>query len=80
MNEFEKNTIYLIKAVMANRVEIVKEILTSKEFSQLVLTDVIGAILQFENNKCQGHEIFPLYYLSLCNKLYLESDEWAHSY
>ena len=70
---------------MANRVEIVKGIISTQKFNELVLTDVFGALTQIEKTHedyewNDVHEIFPLYYLSLCNKLYLESEDWRDFY
>ena len=85
MNETEKNTIDLIKAVFANRVDTVKQIISSQNFKQSVLTDVFGVLLKIENKDDENsqdeiHDIFPLYYLTLCNKIYLESDNWNEFY
>lgn len=72
-------------AVLANKVDAVKEIISSQNFKQSVLTDVFGVLIKIgkkddENSQNEIHDIFPLYYLTLCNKIYLESDKWKEFY
>lgn len=71
-NETEK----LVKAVFANRVKEVKQIMDVGNFDPAVLNDAFKAL----NITDYSVSPIPLFYVSLCNYIYLSGDDWEESF
>lgn len=78
-----KNTHKLVRAVFANDLTIIKEIIESGDFYKRVLNDVLGGLKlreidvypDYGYNMEQDEPVFPIYYITLCNSIYL--DGWG---
>ena len=65
----------LLTAVFANRPDEVKKIINQGNFNKRIFTDVLLSI----DEEDEELPPIPLYYISLCNKIYLEGD-WTPGY
>ena len=72
------NTQRLAKAVFSSNTQVVKKIIESGDFNHDILSDVIkGWCTEPEEYSIyEGIPPIPLYYISLCNKIYLDSHWW----
>lgn len=74
-----KNTHKLVRAVFANDLTTIKEIIESEDFYKRVLNDVLGGLRLRETDidpdygydLDEDEPVFPIYYITLCNGIYL---------
>lgn len=73
----KRNTEKLVKAVLANRFKEVTQIIEEDNFDAIVLDDVFKALNINDNYPVPP---IPLYYISLCNQMYLTDDNWSEGF
>ena len=74
-----RNTHKLVRAVFANDLAVIKEIIESGDFYKNVLNDVLGGLRLRETDidpdygyaLKKDEPVFPIYYITLCNGIYL---------
>lgn len=71
----KQNTERLVKAVLSNNLEETKRIINGGDFDPVILEDVFKG-LGIEDSSVPP---FPLFYISLCNEIYLAGD-WVDFY
>lgn len=73
-----KNTKRLVKAVLSNNFYETKRIITEGNFDKTVLDDLFRSMEFYDDGDYYPLPPIPLYYVSLCNQIYLSRD-WSQS-